>query len=153
VGRPSTVREQLELHRANPSCAACHNNIDPVGFALENFDAVGRWRDTTREGLEIDSAGVLGDGTPVDGPVALRQALLAKPDVFAGTVTEKLMIYALGRGLEPGDRPVVRSILRNAADDDYTLTSIILGIVDSFPFQHRRNLSESGDALTGAQRG
>jgi hypothetical protein len=151
--RPSTVREQLELHRANPTCAACHNNIDPVGFALENFDAVGRWREHTREGLPIDSAGILGDGTPVDGPVSLRQALLEDPNVFAGTVTEKLMIYALGRGLEPGDRPVVRSILRNAADADYTLTSIILGIVDSFPFQHRRNLPESGDQLSVAQRG
>ncbi|MGW8368180.1 MAG: DUF1592 domain-containing protein [Gammaproteobacteria bacterium] len=149
--RPSTVREQLELHRANPTCAACHNNIDPVGFALENFDAVGRWRDKNRDGLEIDSEGILGDGTPVDGPVALRNALLADPDVFAGTVTEKLMIYALGRGLEPGDMPVVRRILRNAAEDDYTLTSIILGIVDSFPFQNRRNLPAEGETLTVAQ--
>jgi hypothetical protein len=153
VGRPSTVREQLELHRANPTCAACHNNIDPVGFALENFDAVGRWRETTREGLPIDSAGILGDGTPVDGPVALRKALLAKPEVFATTVAQKLMIYALGRGLEPGDKSVVRGILRNAAADDYALTSIILGIVDSFPFQHRRNLPDSSETLAVAQRG
>jgi hypothetical protein len=150
-GRPSTVREQLELHRANPTCAACHNNIDPVGFALENFDAVGRWRDKTRDGLEIDSAGILADGTPVDGPVALREALLAKPGVFEGTVAEKLLIYALGRGLEPGDMPVVRSIVRNAAETDYSLMSIILGVVDSFPFQNTRNLPKSGDALTIAQ--
>ena len=87
---------------------SCHRNIDPVGFALENFDAVGQWREQTREGLAIDSAGVLADGTKVDGPVALRKALLARPDVFAGTVTEKLLIYALGRGLEPVDMPVVR---------------------------------------------
>jgi len=150
-GRPSTVRERLEVHRANPACATCHNNIDPIGFALENFDAVGRWRETTREGLAIDSAGILGDGTHVDGPVALREALLARPGVFAGTVTEKLMIYALGRGLEPADMPVVREILRNSAENDYSLTSIILGIVDSFPFQHRQNLPEPGGAINVAQ--
>jgi hypothetical protein len=151
AGRPSTVREQLELHRANPTCAACHNNIDPIGFALENFDAVGRWRDTTAEGLEIDSAGILGDGTAIDGPVELREALMAKPEVFAGTVTQKLMVYALGRGLEPADMPVVRSILRTAAADDYSSMSIILGIVDSFPFQYRQNLSDAGEALAAAQ--
>jgi hypothetical protein len=145
--RPSTVRERLERHRADPVCAACHNNIDPIGFALENFDAVGRWRDKTREGLEIDSAGVLGDGTQVDGPIQLREALLADPEVFAGTVTEKLLIYALGRGLEPGDMPVVRGILRNAAETDYSLMSIMLGIVDSYPFQMRRNLPPADEAV------
>jgi hypothetical protein len=137
--RPSTVREQLELHRANPACAACHNNIDPVGFALENFDVDGSWRDKTREGLEIDSAGILLDGTPVDGPVQLRAALLADPSLFASTVAEKMLIYALGRGLEPADMPVVRQIVRNAAENDYSLVSIVLGIVDSYPFQHRTN--------------
>lgn len=150
-GRPSTVREQLELHRANPTCAACHNNIDPVGFALENFDVDGRWRDTTREGLEIDSAGILADGTAVSGPIELREALLSNPDIFAGTVTEKLLIYALGRGLEPADKPVVRQILREVAEDDYRLESIILGIVDSFPFQMRRNMTSSEGELTVAQ--
>jgi hypothetical protein len=148
-GRPSTVREQLELHRANPVCASCHNNIDPVGFALENFDAVGRWRETSPEGLEIDSAGILGDGTPVSGPVALREALLRDPEIFASTVTEKLLVYALGRGLEPADMPVVRSIVRNVAQDNYALSSIILGIVDSFPFQNRRNLEPSEETLAG----
>jgi hypothetical protein len=145
-GRPSTVREQLELHRANPTCAACHNNIDPIGFALENFDAIGQWRETSREGLRIDSAGILGDGTAVDGPIALREALLADPEVFAGTVAEKMLIYALGRGLTPADMPVVRDILRNAAETDYAITSIILGIVDSFPFQMRRNLPPADQA-------
>jgi Protein of unknown function (DUF1592)/Protein of unknown function (DUF1588)/Protein of unknown function (DUF1587)/Protein of unknown function (DUF1585)/Protein of unknown function (DUF1595) len=135
--RPSTVREQLELHRANPTCAACHNNLDPLGFALENFNAVGQWQDETRDGLPIDSAGILADGTPVDGPIALREALLSRPEVFAGTVTEKFLIYALGRGLEPADMPQVRKILRNTAEDDYRLMSIILGVVDSLPFQMR----------------
>jgi hypothetical protein len=144
--RPSTVREQLELHRADAACSQCHDNIDPIGFALENFDAVGVWRDQTREGLDIDSAGVLVDGTPVDGPVALRNALLSRPEVFAGTVAEKLMIYALGRGLEAHDMPQVRRIVRNAAQNDYQLMSIVLGIVDSLPFQMRTKLDEA-DAM------
>ena len=148
--RPSTVREQLELHRASPNCAACHNNIDPVGFALENFDADGTWRDRTREGLPIDSEGTLADGTVVDGPIALRAALLANPELFAGTVTEKMLIYGLGRGLEPADMPVVRSIVRNAAKQDYSLLAIVLGIVDSYPFQMRTNGSAS-DGATIAQ--
>ena len=142
--RPSTVREQLERHRANPVCGSCHRNIDPVGFALENFDAVGQWRQTTREGLAIDAAGVLADGSKVDGPVALRKALLARPDVFAGTVTEKLLIYALGRGLEPVDMPVVRSVVRNAAAQNYAMQSILLGIVRSAPFQMRTKLTDTG---------
>jgi len=149
--RPSTVREQLELHRRNPVCASCHRNIDPVGFALENFNAVGQWQDATREGLKIDSAGVLADGSKVDGPVALRKALLSRPDVFAGTVTEKLMIYALGRGLEPVDMPVVRSIINAAAKKDYAMQSIILGIVDSSPFQKRTKLTDNSVAKAVAQ--
>jgi len=150
--RPSTVREMLELHRADPNCAACHNNIDPVGFALENFDADGSWREVTREGLKIDSAGILADGTPVDGPVALREALLAKPELFAGTVTEKMLIYGLGRGLKAADMPVVRSIVRNAAEHDYELKSIVLGIVDSYPFQMRSNGSAAGTATIAQAR-
>src|SRR2546426_4167475 len=99
--RPSTVREQLELHRANAVCASCHRNIDPVGFALENFDAVGQWRDTTKQGLKIDSSGVLGDGTTGKSPVGLRNGLPARPGAFGGTVTEKLPISALGQGRDP----------------------------------------------------
>jgi hypothetical protein len=135
-----------------PELCGCHNNIDPVGFALENFDADGSWREETREGLKIDSAGILADGTPVDGPVALRDALLAKPELFAGTVTEKLLIYALGRGLEAADMPVVRSIVRNAAKQDYELRSIVLGIVDSYPFQMRTNGSAPGAATIAQAR-
>jgi hypothetical protein len=149
--RPSTVREQLELHRANPQCASCHENLDPVGFALENFDAVGQWQETTPEGLPIDSAGVLADGTMVNGPVELREALIARPEVFVGTVIQKLMIYALGRGLEPADMPVARGILRNVAADDYRLSAIILGIVDSLPFQMRTKLADPDAVETIAQ--
>ena len=138
--RPSTVREQLERHRASPTCAGCHRNTDPVGFALENFDAVGQWRDQTREGLPIDAAGVLADGTKVDGPVALRRAIASRPDVFVGTLTEKLLTYALGRGLEPIDMPVVRGIVRAAAPRDYAMQSLVLGIVKSAPFQMRTKL-------------
>ena len=146
--KPSTVREQLERHRANPTCGACHRNIDPVGFALENFDAVGQWRNETREGLAIDAAGILADGTKVDGPVALRRALLSRPDVFAGTVTEKLLIYALGRGLEPVDQPVVRGIVRTAAARKYSMQDVVMGIVRSAPFQMRTRLTETRAAAT-----
>ena len=150
--RPTTVREQLELHRANPNCASCHTKIDPVGFALENFDADGSWRDKTRDGLPIDSAGVLADGTKVDGPVQLREALLRDPNLFATTVTKKMLIYALGRGLEPRDMPVVRSIVRNAAKRGYGMHAIVLGIVDSYPFQMRMNGPEAGTATLAQAR-
>jgi mono/diheme cytochrome c family protein len=149
--RPSTVREQLELHRANPVCASCHRNIDPIGFALENFDAVGQWQSATREGLKIDSAGVLFDGTPVDGPVALRKALVARPEVFVGTVTEKMMTYALGRGLDPIDMPVVRGVMRSAAKNNYPMQSLILGIVQSSTFQMRTKLSDTNAVKPVAQ--
>lgn len=142
-GRASTVREQLERHRADPACAQCHNVIDPVGFALENFDVDGSWRDRTRDGLKLDTSGILLDGTVVDGPQALRQALLKDPELFANTVTEKMMVYALGRGLDPRDKPVVRAIVRNAAKQNYSLQSIVLGIVESYPFQMRTNSSPS----------
>ena len=139
--RPSTVREQLELHRANPVCASCHRKIDPIGFALENFDAVGQWQEDTREGLKIDSAGVLVDGTPVNGPVALRKALLARPEVFVGTVTEKMMTYALGRGLEPMDMPVVRSVIEEREQRIITaMQTIILGIVQSSRFPNANQI-------------
>ena len=141
--RPSTVREQLERHRNDPACAICHNVIDPVGFALENFDVDGSWRSLTKDGLNIDTTGILLDGTPVDGPQALREALLKDPELFATTVTEKMLVYALGRGLDPKDMPVVRSIVRNAAEHNYTLISIVLGIIDSYPFLMRTNSSAS----------
>jgi len=146
--RPTTVRQQIERHRANPVCASCHRNIDPVGFALENYDAVGQWRTATREGLPIDAAGVLSDGSKVDSPTALRQALLARPEVFVGTITEKMLIYALGRGLEPVDMPVVRSVVKNAAAQNYAMQSIVLGIVRSVPFQMRTAMRPAAAPVT-----
>jgi hypothetical protein len=137
---PKTVREQLELHRKNAPCASCHKIIDPPGFALENFNSVGQWRTVDTDGAPIDTAGVLADGTKVDGPVALRNAILSRPEAFVTTLTERMLTYALGRGTEPGDMPVVRRIVKKAAQNDYHLASIIQGIVESPPFQMRTKL-------------
>jgi mono/diheme cytochrome c family protein len=137
--KPKTVREQMAEHRANPTCASCHKIMDPIGFALDNFDAVGAWR-TEDAGAPIDASGELTDGTRIDGVVSLRKAILARPDLFAGTMTEKLLVYALGRGLDHQDMPVVRAILRTAAAHDYRFSSLILGVVDSVPFQMRMKM-------------
>jgi hypothetical protein len=134
--QPHSVRERLEQHRASPVCAGCHKLMDPLGFALENFDAVGAWR-TRDEGVPIDASGQLVDGTKVDGVVSLRQAILNRPEVFVGTLTEKLLIYALGRGLSYHDMPVVRGVVNDAARHDFRFSSLILGIVHSTPFQMR----------------
>ena len=139
-GEPETVRERLAQHRRNPVCASCHAPMDPLGFALENFDAVGEWR-THDAGHPVDASGVLADGTGFDGPAELRAALAARGEQFVETFTEKLLTYALGRGIEAYDRPVVRGIARDAAADDYRWSSIIMGIVESTPFQMRRSES------------
>jgi hypothetical protein len=133
---PKTLRQRLELHRASPACASCHRVMDPLGFALENFDATGAWR-TRDAGLPLDASGQLADGTKVDGVVALRNALLARPEVFVHTLTEKLMTYGLGRGLQYYDMPVVREIGRKAEQQNYRFSGIIMGIVTSAPFQMR----------------
>ena len=134
--KPLTLRERIAEHRANPACAGCHDIIDPVGFALENYDAVGRWR--TRDGdAPVDASGYLPDGTRFHGPAGLRKALLERSDLFVSTVAEKLLIYALGRGLEHYDAPAVRKIVRDAAQDDYRFSSLIMGVVRSAPFQMR----------------
>ena len=139
AAKPKSVRERLEAHRRNPACAGCHRMIDPAGLALENFDAVGAWRtrDGGTRGTPVDASGQLVDGTKVDGVVALRQALMREPEIFVGTVTEKLLTYALGRGLGASDMPAVRAIVRDAGRDDYRFSSIVLGIVRSAPFQMR----------------
>lgn len=140
---PKTVRAQLELHREKQPCATCHRVIDPPGFALENFDPVGVWRDNGADGGKLDVAGTLADGTKVNGPVALRQAILSRPDAFVTIATNRMLTYALGRGLEPSDMPVVRSIVKKAGQDDYRLSSIVMGIVNSAPFQMRTKLNAS----------
>ncbi len=135
-GKHLTVREMLEMHRANPTCASCHKSMDPLGLSLENFDAIGQWR-TTDSGRAIDASGVLLDGTKVDGPRELRQALMAKKTQFATAVTEKMLTYALGRGLEYYDAPAVRAIDRSAAADGFRWSSLVLATVKSAPFQMR----------------
>jgi hypothetical protein len=137
---PRTLRARLELHRANAVCASCHKLMDPVGFALDNFDAVGAWR-TEDSGAPITATGELADGTRVNGVVNLRNAILARPEVFVLTVTEKLLIYALGRGLESYDMPAVRAIVRQTAPD-YRLSSLIMGVVRSTPFEMRKKPEE-----------
>jgi hypothetical protein len=141
---PKTVRETLELHRSSPVCASCHRIIDPPGFALENFNSVGQWREKTENGAAIDTGGVLADGTKVNGPVALRNAILSRPDAFMTVLTERIMTYALGRGIEPSDMPVVRSIVRKAGQGNYRLMSIVQSIVESEPFQMRTRLEPDG---------
>jgi hypothetical protein len=135
-GKSLSVREMLELHRANAVCASCHARMDPLGLSLENFDAIGQWR-VTDAGHAIDASGVLLDGTKVNGPRDLRQALLAQKTQFAKAVTEKLLTYALGRGLEYYDAPAVRAIDRSAAADGYRWSSLIQAVVKSAPFQMR----------------
>ena len=135
-GRPQSVRERLEEHRAKPQCASCHKLMDPIGFSLENFDAVGAWRG--REGDQpIDASGQLADGTAIKGVVSLRGAILKRPEIFVNTMTEKLLTYAIGRGLMYYDFPVARDIVRQSARVDYRFSSLVIGIVDSMPFQMR----------------
>jgi mono/diheme cytochrome c family protein len=150
---PKTVRAQIELHRKNAPCASCHRIIDPPGFALENFNSVGQWRDTGADGEPIDTAGVLADGTKVDGPVALREAILSRPDAFVTALTERMLTYALGRGIEPADMPVVRRVVKKAAQNDYHFAAIIMGIVESAPFQMRTKLepAEPVNSVTRAK--
>ena len=136
---PLSVRQRLEEHRKNSACAACHKNLDPLGFALENFDAVGAWRTKNEAGGPIDASGTLADGTKVDGPSSLRKALIAHPEDFAATVTRRLLTYAIGRATEPYDEPAVRRIVHQAAANNYRWSSIIIEIVKSTPFEMRRS--------------
>jgi Protein of unknown function (DUF1592)/Protein of unknown function (DUF1588)/Protein of unknown function (DUF1587)/Protein of unknown function (DUF1585)/Protein of unknown function (DUF1595) len=134
-----TMRQRMEQHRANPTCAACHRKMDPLGFALENFDGLGAWRVSTAPGSgPIDASGAMPDGTAFNGPAGLRDVLLKKQDMFVETFTERLLTYALGRGVEEYDHAALRKIVREAAADHQKWSSIILGIVNSTPFQMRR---------------
>jgi hypothetical protein len=132
----ASIRERLAEHRANPACASCHDLMDPVGFSLENFDAVGRWREF-EAGEPVDASGGLPDGSTFEGVAGLENALLERPEIFVTTLTEKLLIFALGRGMEYTDAPAVRKIVREANAEDYRCSSLILGIVSSTPFQMR----------------
>jgi hypothetical protein len=136
--KPLSVREMLEMHRKNPVCASCHARMDPLGFSLENFDAIGQWR-TNEAGRPIDASGVLLDGAKVEGPAALEHALVAQKEQFVRAVTGKLLTYALGRGMEYYDAPAIRGSVRAAAANDYRWSSVILEIVKSAPFQMRRS--------------
>ncbi len=140
-GEAATVRDRLARHRESPACSVCHAPMDPLGLALENYNAVGQWRTTGEAELPIDSSGNLPDGTVFEGPLGLRTLLLERRDQFVGTFTEKLLAYALGRGPEYYDRPTVRAITRAAASDNYRWSSIIVGIVQSTPFRMRRSES------------
>jgi hypothetical protein len=129
-----TMRETMEAHHANPVCATCHSIFEPIGLALENFDAIGEWR-TLDEGTLIDASGELVDGTKVNGVASLRDVLVRNQDQFVRVVAEKLLTYALGRGVEYPDMPLVRSIVRDAARTNYQFSSLVMGIVKSSPFQ------------------
>ncbi len=135
--RARSMKERMSAHRENPACASCHKLMDPVGFALENYDAVGRWRDADG-GTPIDATATLFDGTAVDGVDALEAALLRRPELFVGTVVEKLLTFAIGRGVGHTDAPAVRAILRAAEEEDYRFSSLVLGVVESMPFQMRK---------------
>jgi hypothetical protein len=132
--KPLSLRERMEAHRANAVCAGCHKVMDPLGFSLEQMDAIGRWR-TTDEGVAIDPSGMLFEGSRVDGPATLRKMLVSRPETFVGVMTEKLVTYALGRGVEYYDMPAIRNIVRSS--QDYRFSSLISGIVKSPAFQMR----------------
>ena len=145
-----TMRERMAQHRSNPGCASCHSMIDPAGFALENFDAIGRWRTVDDSFNPIDPSGALPDGSAFASFAEFRTALASRPERFAHTFTEKLLTYALGRGLEYYDMPAVRKILADTAPDAYRIQSIILGIVNSYPFRYRRANDTPQQPVTAA---
>jgi hypothetical protein len=148
TGQPLSMRDAMVRHRANPACSSCHARMDPLGFAMENFDAVGRWRRLSGPNEPIDASGALPDGTTFDGANGLVDVLMRHPDQVAGAVTERLLTYALGRGVEYFDAPAVRAITREAGAHGYRFSSLVLGIVRSTPFQMR--MSAPADAARAA---
>ena len=149
-GVPRTMRQQMERHRSSPGCASCHRLMDPIGFALENFDAVGAWRTTDTTGAALDTTDVLASGEQVRGVAGLRAALLKRPEVFVQTFTEKLLVYALGRGLTHEDMPTVRRIVAGARAEGYRFSSLVLGIARSAPFQMRLTSAAGGSQVAAA---
>jgi hypothetical protein len=150
--RALSMRERMEQHRRNPVCASCHAKMDPLGLALENFDAIGQWRPYYGLNRAIDAVGALPDGTPFDGPAGLARSLLERPELFVVTLTEKLLIYALGRGLEYYDAPTVRAVTHESGRDEYSFSSIVLGIIRSAPFQMRTVTKDERPATASARR-
>jgi hypothetical protein len=144
---PKTMRERLMVHSTNPSCSSCHKMFEPMGLAMENFDAVGQWR-TTELGGPIDTVGTITDGTRIDGIQGLRDLSMRKRELFAEVVVEKLLTYAIGRGLDHNDMPLVRSLTHEAAKNDYRFSSLIMGVVQSPTFT--MNLKSAGDVKTAA---
>jgi hypothetical protein len=142
----TSVRQRLELHRKNPSCASCHNLMDPVGFALENFNPIGAWRERDGDSA-IDPSGILTDGTKVVGPEDLTAALMSRSDLFVTNVVEKLMTYGLGRAVDYHDMPAVRTIVRQARREDLKFSALIQGVVQSVPFRYRTK-AQPGNAVT-----
>jgi hypothetical protein len=135
-GRPLSMKEAMQTHRASPACASCHAKMDPIGFALENFDAIGRWR-TEENGGPIDVASTLPNGAKVEGVEGVRQLILSDPELFVEAMTGKLLMYALGRNVQYYDQPAIRAIARDSARQNYTFASQVLGVVTSAPFQSR----------------
>jgi hypothetical protein len=145
----TSVRERMEEHRSNPTCAGCHKIMDPIGLALENFDGVGQWR-SMDSGFPIDASGQLVDGTAVNGPASVRKALLDRPEAFVGAMTEKLLMYGAGRETKYYDMPVVRGVMRDAARNRYRFSELVLGIVKSAPFQMR--VKEAADIQANSRK-
>ena len=135
-----TMRDRMAQHRANPACAACHQVMDPIGLVMEEFDAIGRIRTVNSDEPEIDASGNLPGSDPLYGVKGLRDALVQNPEAFVGTMSEKLMTYALGRGLDYYDAPAIRKIVKEAAKEDYSFSSIVVSLVNSTPFQMRSTL-------------
>jgi hypothetical protein len=133
-----SMRQRLAAHRSNAVCASCHRTIDPVGFALENYNAVGEWREFEADGQAVDASGAVPGGKEFRGVDGLEDAVLARPDQFVGALTENLMTFALGRGVEYYDAPAIRKIVRDSEKNGYRFSSLLLGIVRSAPFQMRR---------------
>ena len=150
VEAPRTLRERMEQHRTNPSCASCHNIMDPIGFTLENFDLVGRWRENDGD-TPIDASAEMVDGTRLNGPASLRQALLDRSDVFVTTAVEKLTTYAAGRSVDHTDMPAIRAIVRSAADEDYRFSELVLGVVNSEPFRMRKKETRRESAVNALE--
>jgi hypothetical protein len=149
--KPTSVRERMEEHRSNPVCAACHKIMDPIGLALENFDGTGQWR-TMDSGFSIDPSSQLVDGTILDGPSSLRKALLSRPEAVVGTMTQKLLMYGIGRETKYTDMPVVRAIMRGAEPNRYKFSDLVLGVVRSAPFQMRVKENSPGPVASAKGR-